>query len=209
MAFSALAVVAVNPWIRGYAANSWWIALPVILMLVLAIAAHNLAKGRTGGYWLSYTLNAICSGCMIGILYIEKDWAVELMTLLYGAIPAAVLGLMLCLGELGKGKTWRKVWDVIALLLTVALIVGAIVLWVKWNHVLGSFAFFCGVCQLFFHLACAVSREKPQGMWRYLSLSGFWAFAVIAVVVIVILSEGDILDSLDFDIGSKKKKAKK
>lgn len=212
MACCARAVPVLYAMLPNRDENTWWLGIGAAAVIFgLAIAAHCLAKGRRGGYWLSYAFNAIGTGGIIGILYGEMGWTVEVPTLLYALLPAAVLGAALCLNSFIYGKRWRKAADVAVLILNLILIVGAIVIWVKWHCVFGSFAFFCGICQLFFQMACLIAGDKPEGKWRYLSFSGFWAFAVIAVVVIIVLSEGDILDGLDFDlpIGDKKKKAKK
>ena len=212
MACVARAVPVLYEMIPDRNEHTWWIGIAAtVIMVAIAIGAHNLAKGRRGGYWLSYLFNAIGSGGIIGLLYAEMGWTVELPTLFSAAVPAAVLGLALCLDSLGQGKRWHKILDVAVLIMDLLLIAASIVLWVKGYPVFGSFAFFCGICQLFFQMTCLIAGDKPEGKWRYLSFSGFWAFAVIAVVVIFILSEGDILDGLDLDlgIGGKKKKSKK
>ena len=192
--------------------NTWWLGIAAaVIVFGMAIAAHCLAKGGRGGYWLSYGLTAVGTGGIIGILYGEMGWTVTLPTLLYALLPAAVLALMLCLNSLREGKRGHRIVDAAVLILDLALIVAAIVIWVKWHHVFGSFAFFCGICHLFFQMACLFAGDKPEGKWRYLSFSGFWAFAVIAVVVVIVLAEGEALDGLDLDlpIGDKKKNTKK
>lgn len=212
-----LAVMGLTAWVatRCYslipiqAENAWWIGIAAAIMFcVLAIVSHKLAKGRAFGYIVGYLFNAIGSGLCIGMLYWEMDWSVSTQTLALALFPSVTLGFLLCLTTLKQNKIWRKVCDSTILLLTIALIVAAIITWIKWDHVGGSFAFFCGVCQLFFHIACLVIMGKLDGKWRYLSFSGFWAFAIIAILVFIILSEGDILDGLDFDIGGSGKRNK-
>lgn len=184
-----------------------WGVLGALVLCPLAVLCHATAKKRTAPYITGYFMNAVGSGCAIAILYAQMAWDVSIHLLTVGLIPVAVLGLLLCLGQLMCGKLWHKIWGVMILLLSVSVLILSVVVWVKWNRVVGSYCFFGSICLLFFLMACMFALDRDAGKWRYLSFSGFWAFAVIAVVVVVILSEGDILDGLDFgDISFKKKK---
>lgn len=184
-----------------------WI-LGAVLLCVGAVVCHALSNRRAAVYVLGYLINAVSSGCAAATLYGQMGWDVELLMLLCGVAPVALLGAVFCLGYFGQGKLWRKIWGLAMALLALALMVAAVILWIKWNPVAGSMGFFSGICLLFFIMACLATLDSPKEKWRYLSFSGFWAFAVILIVVLVILSEGEILDGLDFDFsgGSAKKK---
>ena len=207
-----LVVMAASTWLLTPLMDGfhWSLAIVIAVLLCLgAVACHVLSKRRPPLYIKGYFLNAVGSGCAIAALYAEMEWIVAIPELMLALIPAIALALMLCLGYFGQGKLWRKIWGIVILLLAVALAVLSVVLWIKWHRVIGSMGFFSSICLLFFLMACLFTLDKPEGKWRYLSFSGFWAFAVIAIVVVLILSEGEILDGLDFDIGGGSGKKKK
>lgn len=193
-----------------YVQKHWLVGIAVAVTLCLgAVLCHVKAKGSTPLYITGYLLNALGSGCAIGTLYAEMVWIPYAGSLAMALLPAIVLGLSICLGYAGQGKVWRKVWSIGILVLTVFFLIAAILVWVGVDRIVGSMGFFSGVCLLFFQIACLVAADQPEGKWRYLSFSGFWAFAVIAVVVVIILSEGDILDGLDLGDAPTKKKQKR
>ncbi len=182
-----------------------------VLLCLFAVLFHLAARGKTTLYITGYFLNAVGSGCMIGVLYAHMAWDISIFQLLSGLIPAVVLGLLLNCGQLIKGRLWQKIWGITILILSAAVLVFSVVVWAKCNRLLGSYCFFSTVCLLFFLMASVAVQNRSWETWRYLSFSGFWAFAVIAVVVVFILSEGEILDGLDLDFGDvdfRKKKKK-
>lgn len=199
-----------------------WLIVPVLevshwgvgflgatLLCLFAVMCHWAAKKNPAPYITGYYLNAVGSGCVIAVLYAHMAWDISIFQLLSGLIPAVVLGLLLNCGHLIKGRLWQKIWRITILILSVAVLVFSVVVWAKWNRVLGSYCFFSTVCLLFFLMASVAVQNRSWETWRYFSFSGFWAFAVIAVVVVFILSEGEIVDGLDFgdvDFGKKKKK---
>jgi hypothetical protein len=50
-------------------------------------------------------------------------------------------------------------------------------------------------------IGIAKAVDWPPDRFRYLSFAGFGAFFLILLVAAIVLSEGEILDGLDFDIG--------
>lgn len=191
--------------------NVHWlfVILAAVALCLCAVACHAVSKRRTKLYLWGYLLNAISSGTAIAALYSQKLWEVNINILLMAVVPAAVLGLALCMGYLINNRSWRKIWGLVMLLLTLGLIVASIVVCLKWHRGLGSMGLFSGISLLFFMMACLAATHEPEDQWRYLSFSGFWAFATIAIVVALILSDGALLDGLDFDLDldfpSKKK----
>ena len=211
---SGLIVMVATTWLLTPLVGGFHWSLTIfaaVLLCLGAVACHELSERRRGMYITGYFLNAIGSGVAVAALYAQMNWYAEILPLLLALVPAAGLGLVFCLGYFGQKTLWRKIWGICVLLLALVLVVLAVIVWIKWNRVIGSFSFFSGICLLFYMMACLCALDNPNRKWRYLSFSGFWAFAVIAVVVVLILSECDILDGLDFDFGSgsgKKKRRK-
>ena len=183
----------------------WSLSIVAAVALCLGAAVcHYLSKGRRGWYLAGYLLNALGSGVAVAALYAQMGWNVEILSVLSAVVPAALVGTVFCLGYVGQKALWRKIWGLSMVLLAVALLVLAVIAWIRWESVMGSMAFFSGICLLFFMVCALCVLEEPARKWRYLSFSGFWAFAVIGVVVVLILSEGELLDGLDLDFGGGK-----
>lgn len=210
--FFGLVVMAASTWLLTPLVDCfhWSLAIVIAFLLCLgAVACHVLSKRRALFYIKGYFLNAVGSGCVIAALYAEMEWTIGISSLAIALIPAIALALMLCLSYFSQGKLWRKIWGIVILFLAVVLMVLSVIVWIKFHRVIGSMGFFSSICLLFFLMACLFTLDKSADKWRYLSFSGFWIFAIIAIVVVLILSEGELLDGLDFDIGGGSDKKKK
>lgn len=197
--------------IPGLAGIHWLAQLiPAICLMIGAIVCHKKAKGRTPGYLLSYLVNAAGSGCAIGAL-LGVAAVIPPAELLAALLPAAGLGTLVCLLLLIPGKGWRSFVILAFVILGLALIGVGIYVWICRDSLAGCTMVFSGLFYLPFPVGCSAAREKPERKYRYLSFTGFGAFILIATVVAFILSEGEILNGLDLDLGTggKKKKAGK
>ncbi len=174
-----------------------------VIFCLLAILSHCLAKGNSLGYLLSYTLNAMGSGCCVGTVF--ADYAMEPLVhlLLIALIPGAVLGILLLLGSTVQNETFLKIWYISFFVLAVIQFICGICLWILWEPVVGCFILFTALYLMPLPIDCLGQDVKK---YRYLSFSGFGAFILILFVAVLLLTEGEILDGLDFDFGSGKSK---
>ena len=193
--------------------DAYWL-VHLILPLVLmggALALHLTARGRTPMYLVSYALNAIGSGCVVGAIYGLRNYipSVHLLAALAPAflIAAAAFLIPMLSKDLAKGIT-ALVLAGLAFLLAVA----GIVVWSLYSMPMGCCFLFSGLFILPFPIVIGTLKEAWAQRFRYLSFSGFGTFFLVILVAAFILSEGDILDGLDgfdfSDIGSGKKKGK-
>lgn len=204
-------------WLYGLFPNpegkAWMIGIfAAVCFCVLAIVSHCLAKGKKLGYLLSYTFNAIGSGCCVGTVFADHAMEPLVQMLLLALLPGVVLGTLLCLGCAGPNERFSKICSVCVLVLAVIQFVGGICLWICWEPVVGCFALFSALYLMPLPIACICAADHPEKTYRYQSFSGFVAFFMILLVALLILSEGDIFDGLDLDFGggdSKKKKKMK
>lgn len=202
----------------------WFFALlPAILVCVVAIvlccraADEDHAHAVSGStrrmlYRVCYLLNATASGLAVGVVLAQKQFSLS-DDLLLALIPAVLLGLGLYLLMLIPHQIWRKVVAIVFVLLAVVLVAGGIGLWITESAVQGCTVVFSGLFFLLFPVGTYHAAKHPDQWLRYLAYTGFGAFAVIFLAVMFILSEGEILDGLDFDFdfggrGSKKKRTK-
>lgn len=186
---------------------SWRIGVGIgaaIAFSVVAIICHVWAKGRSFGYLISYILNAIGSGCAIGTLLADKG-IIPPPELLLALLPVAGLGIMGCLLLWIPGEIWRFVVPSVFTVAALALIGFGTYIWICRDPLIGCTFVFSGLFYLPFPMGHSFAWDKPEQGSRYLSFAGFGAFILIAFVVILILSEGEIIDVFDIDLSGKKK----
>ena len=207
-----LSVMGLIAWAVGLFAGhiplDWFPKLiPAFVLMIVAVVCHKKAKGHALGYLFSYFLNAIASGATIGVVLAQCHIAPS-PDLALALLPAAGLGLLVSL----LLRIFTKTDGICAAftVLTLLMIIISIAIWVGRSALVGSILLFSGL--FFLPLSFCLQRavEKPEREFRYLSFSGFGAFAIIAFVAMVILSEGEILegafDGLDFGSGKGKKR---
>ena len=210
-----LLVMAVSAWLVSllygqvtFLSQLHWIVqlLPPLALMIVALVALPVSKGHTGGNLFSYFLNAAASGWAIGVL-LGVVTVVPPPEILTAMIPAVLLGLALVLFGRCSSKAWRIASVVIFSLLGLALIGVGIYVWCAHSPLIGCSFVFSGLYYLPLPLGYAEAVSNPEKMYRYLAYTGFGAFVLIFFVVLFILSEGEILDGLDFGgEGGKKKK---
>lgn len=191
----------------------WFVALlPAILVCVAAIVLCARAGSkdpermlysstRRTFYCICYLLNAVASGLAVGVLVSQKG---VLLTadLLLSLIPAIALGLLLFLLLLIPNRAWRKTVSIVFVVLSIVLVIVSLRIWLHYSDARGCAVVFSVLFFLLFPVGMYHVAKNPEGWHKYLAYTGFGAFAVILFVVIFILSEGEILDGLDFDLGS-------
>ena len=174
-----------------------WLVLliPAVLCSVGALIAHLCAKGRTGIYLLSYGINAIGSGCAVGVLMGVKGM-ISTLILVQSLLPALLLGI-LCWAFLAFIDYYPGIVTLLFVVLSVILLIVGFVIWVKVMPLVGCTMVFSALFVLLFPVFVNVALDDARDTFRYLSFSGFTAFIAILFAVIIILSEGQALDGLD------------
>lgn len=192
--------------------EKWYGLIGGVLLMIAAIPFHWNGKKWKYGYWVSFLLNSVGSGMSVSALLVAKSVPSSLPQLLLAAVPAAAIlllvWLMLEIFHRSKGSTVA-----IVTMLNIALIVGLVVLWVTYGYRFYCFAFFCSLLSLFYLCVFGITVEhEERSLLRDISFGSFGSFIILTVVVIFILSEGEILDGLEPDVslgdGGKKKKGK-
>lgn len=160
---------------------------------------------------LSYGLNAIGSGWAVGVLMGVKA-ILPTTALMVALLPALVIGI-LCWIVLAAIDYWPGILTLIFVLLSVALLILGIVIWVRHVPLVGCAMVFSALFLLPYCIAVNAAMDHPREMLSYLSISGFGAFIVILIAVLIVLSEGDgmeaLFDGLDISGGegiSRKKR---
>lgn len=185
--------------------TEWYGLIVGAVLMVLAVPVHIFAKKHKLLYLLSYILNTVGSGFAASAYYLKKGHSVIAESLfLPMLIPAAVsLITYLLVRFLPKIK---KLVLAIATIGTIAMLIAFAVLWIKNGYEYYSFAFFNTVFTLFYVVTDAVTiGEYDRNVIRDISFGSFGIFLAIAMVVLFIISEGEIFEGLFegvFDFGS-------
>ena len=185
-----------------------WVGLIIgASFMMAAIPLHILGKKFPIFYVLSFVVNFIGCGFSVSAYYLTNELSLNILELILAAIPSSVILTLIYLMLQTFSKT-KKVTLSIATLINFALLILAVVYWVKTGETFFSFGFFCLLVSLFFICVFGVTinhNERP--VLRDISFGSFGSFVILTIVVIVILSEGDVFDLGDpgIDIGSGKK----
>ena len=196
-----------------FAKLHWWLQLiPAVVFMFGAVTAHLLSRKRLNWvYILGYILNSIGSGWAIGVLIDVKEIHPAITSFLT-FLPAAMLGILYCALITTEKHRRNKVVSIIYFVMAALLLVGGIVIWICRIPMVGCPLVFSALYLLPFPIAVGVELDAPDEVneiYRHLSFSGFGAFFAILFVVVLILSEGEILDGVDFDLGCNAGKRKK
>lgn len=190
--------------------NTGGIIIAGIWLMLFAIPFHWFGKKFPAFYLASVALNAIAAGFSVSEYFIHIETKPEIAHLLVGALPAVAILLAVYLMLQVFSKT-KKITVTVACILNALITVGLTVLWIINGHTIFSFGFFCSLISFFFLCVFGITiNHDERSVLRDISFGGFGSFIIVTVVVIFILSEGEILDGMDvLDIGDGKKKTKK
>lgn len=194
--------------------TEWYGLIIGAVLMVLAVPSHIFAKKHKILYALSFVLNTVGSGFAASAYYLEKQYAVVPESLFLPMLIPTTVSLVtyLLVRLFPKG---RKFILSIATLCSIAMLIAFAVLWIKNGYEYYSFAFFNTVFTLFYIVTDAVTiSEADRNVIRDISFGSFGIFLVIAMVVLFIISEGEILEGLfegvfDFGTSDGTKKTKK
>ncbi len=178
-----------------------------IAMMIAAVFCHIFGKKRPILYLVSYLLNSLGNGLSLSAYYVYREMKVDVIELFASAIPAAacLLIVYLLLGRLGKSKKFTLV---IATIVDLSLVALSVIYWIIKG--VPSFGFFCLLVALFYICVFGITvNNDSRACLKDLSFGSFGIFIILTVVVIVIISEGDILDGFDLDFRSGDKKKQK
>ena len=185
--------------------TEWYGLVIGAILMILAVPVHIFAKKHKLLYILSYALNTVGSGFAVSAYYLEKQLTVIPENMFLPMLIPAIISLITYLLVRFFPKI-KKFVLAISTIGTIAMLIAFAVLWIKNGYEFYSFAFFNSVFTLFYVVVDAVTvGEYDRLVIRDISFGSFGIFLVIALVVLFIISEGEILEGVFdgiFDFGS-------
>ncbi len=209
--FSGVSLVlsAISTHIATLLFSGWYGLVAGVALMVLAIPFHMAGKKLNAIYLVSFFLNSVANGCSVSAYYIQTKTATNPFDLIIAAIPAvsilflAYVTLQLC------AKTKRFSLTFVSAL-TLILMIIAVVFWIKTGFLFFSFGFFSLLISLFYLGVFGVTvNHDERPVLRDVSYGSYGSFIILTVIVIAILSEGEVLSGVDFggEGNSKKKRS--
>ncbi len=185
--------------------KEWYGLVVGAVLMVLAIPTHIFAKKHKILYLLSYILNTVGCGFAASAYYLEKQYSVVPESLFIPMLIPASVSLVTYLLVRFSPKI-KKIVLTIATIGTIVMLIVFAVLWIRNGYAYYSFAFFNAVFTLFYVVTNAVTvSESYREVIRDISFGSFGIFLVIAMVVLFIISEGELFEGLFegvFDFGT-------
>ena len=205
--------------LMAWAVPSLWLLLPdpskihwgfgtfvAFVLMLLALIPAGRSEDRPWDAVISYSLNALGTGCAVGTLLAQMEEIPNIQLLLTCLVPGALFSLVLAFSLAHPPMQWVKRSCWIAAGISLLLIGAGICGWCLDGLLWGTICFFGGLVLLPFSIVCRTCAQKPEYALGHLAIAGFGIFFVVFFVVLLILSEGEVLDGLDFDLPSRKKK---
>lgn len=182
--------------------------------MLLAIPAHIFGKHYKTWYFISYLQNTIGLGFSISTYYTYKGILPELTSFILIFLICLVITITFSILTLSpKVKPYLKLITVIVIL---CLLVSSIIIWVINCNINHSLLFYYLNISYYYMLAIITSNKNIRDLTRVISLLSFGAYIVISIIVVIIIFEGDAIESLSdvvgeeiIDVFHRKRKEKK
>ena len=190
----------------NFICQKWYGLIVGVLLMLSAIPFHIYGKKNKIGYFISFFLNTVGSGFSASAYYVRMDVSVNLYQMLLSAVPAIVVLILVYIMFQAFRKT-KKMTMGIGATVNFLFLISSVILWIMNNAGFFSFCFFCLLISLFYLCVFGITlNHEERFVLRDISFGSFGSFIIITIVVICILSEGEILEGLDIDLGRKRKR---
>ncbi len=204
----ALGIMTITTFLGTLIVPKWYGVIIGIILMLGAIPLHRLARKRSEYYIISFLLNSVGCGFSVAAYYRTTNINVELFQIFFAIVPVLAISFFtyLCLQHF---KNLKKIILFIATVLLLVLVIYAMSLWTRTGAVLYSYGFFSLVLILFYLGVYGVTVNKSRPVLRDISYGSFGSFIILTVVIVVILSDGE-LDGFDgIDVGGSSGKKQK
>ena len=166
-------------------------------LMIIAIPLHVVGKDFWPFYFISFTFNSIAIGFSITSYYVFKEYPLELIDF-FTAISVSLLVLMF-FGAISTLPFYRKHPKLYTALFIFISFVASLILWISNDSFSGLTFYFLNVVY-FFMIGMIAASDNQKDLSKEMSLVMFGAFVLISIIVLIIISEGEALSGMDFDL---------
>ncbi len=189
------------------ACEKWYGLVIGFLLMLVAIPVHCFGNKMKIGYALSFLINSVANGFSLSAYYSSKNIALNAEDMLKACVlPVALFFIVFLLVQLFPEI--KNYICAVGVVIGCIMLVVFMVLWIRSTTVFYSFGFFSALLSLFSHCVMAVTANNKRDALRDISFGSFGAFIIISLVVLFIITEGEILEGFDISGGESNKKPK-
>ena len=188
--------------------TKWYGLLIGVALMLVAIPIHCQGEKSKVCYVLSFLVNSVANGFSLSAFYNDQNEALNVGEMLKACVlPIALLFVVFLLVQLFPEI--KKYICISGVVIGCVMLVAFIVLSVKQGGVFFSFGFFAILLSLFSHCVMGVTANNKRDGLRDISFGSFGAFIIISIVVLFVISDGEILEGFDVGGGESSKKSKR
>lgn len=195
--------------------EEWYGVIVGIVMMVIAIPIHNIAKNYKFLYIITFLLNTIGCGFSTASYYLVSGEASDYSQFLAATLPPMALALICAIVFVIVNQRNKRICTLFCAL-DIVIIGVAIYNWIIEGEAFWSFLFFAAVVMFFYIIALRVVDNDEEffgtkgSFVRTVSFFSFGIFILVTLIVAALLSEGDDFNGFDVDIfGNPNRKKKK
>lgn len=187
--------------------EKWYgLVIGFILMLV-AIPFHWWGLKFKACYIFSFLLNSVANGFSVSAYYNDQKEALNTGEMFKACVfPIVLLFVVFLLVQLFPEI--KKNICITAIVIGCIMLVVFVVLEIKRDGMLFSFSFFSTLLSLFSVGVMGVTANNKRDVLSDISFGSFGAFIIITIVVLFIISDGEVLEAFDVGGGESNKKPK-
>lgn len=180
------------------------IIIGVVVMLI-TIVIFQMGKTTKQLYYLTTITNSFATGMIMSVYYTYLNVSPNMESMMIiGLVVFIVISLV---GSISLSKNVYKNRKLYTALFLVFIYVLLATIWIIKQDVLSSEIFFISQIGIFAIVSFLFLEEEEQALRKY-ALSTFGMFAVVLFVVLLVVSEGEILDVSGVAVGDSKKQKK-
>ena len=185
--------------------SGWYGIFIGLGVMLVSLIIHLIARARNPKlYLISSCINALATGIAMSSYYAYAKIELPLDILGITLLCYILLSYLICMGVYKIQSKKKAAWLFGGLFLVLLII--TIAAWKSSS--LFSIAFFALIIVFFYFLLEMKTFHTTRNYLSDLSLASFGIFFLVAYIVIVLISDGDGLELIDFvgDDGKQKKK---
>lgn len=168
-------------------------------LMFISLPIHFLGKKKTIYYFITYLINSIAVGLSISTHYHVKEIIPSDKQFLIVSLIS--FGIILITSLLTLPKVIKPFAKLIVSLEILALFITSIVLWINNDPTFYSLLFYY-LNITYFYMVCTITASSNiKQLFRKISIVSFSVFIIISIIVIIIISEGEVLEGLGEALG--------
>ena len=187
--------------------NQWMALIIGVLFMFLGMVIFQFGKSIPLLYIISFTLNMIGVGLSITAYYVFKAYSLNDYDFIFAIIVS--LSILSGFGLLTFIPIIKRHLKITISITIVTAFITSLYLWLSVDEFTGLSFYFLNIIY-FFMIAMIQGTPSLKDLSKEMAVVSFGSFVLISIIVLIILSEGEVLGGLDgFDgsgIASKKKR---